>query len=358
MTDLWVRNPRGFQTEVHEDRIPDLLSKGYRLLSPDEIIANRRLVEVDARIAQEHYPYGGYGRVGELLNEFVKWNPNSNTVVYLGYPRPFEREEGQKVILISAWEATPIPPQWKEHLDKYDLVLVPSKFCQRIFKDGGTKALVKVMIQGTDNFNITKTPNGPFTYLHYNSFGDYGRKGWDLVIKAYTELFSPRDQYVKLILKGREHDLGDDLDRVPKRKNIEVIVKNYKRYEIEELQERAHCFVFPSRGEGVGLPPIEHLSRAIPTIFTDAFGMTEYSEFGNKIGVRGFTPAVYDFPYEGEWIEPDFDEIKQTMFRVYKYYNEQKKKAEREQPAVKKKFSGIAMARKFRTLLNKYISYG
>lgn len=352
---IWVRNPKGFQTEVHENRIPDLLDKGYKLLSPDEIIANRKLVEIDAYITQQHYPYGGYGRVEELLNEFVKWNPNSKNVIYLGYPRQFTKEEGIKNILISAWEASPVPPQWKEYLDKYDFILVPSRFCQRVFKDGGTKTWVKVMIQGTDNFNIPEVPDGPFTFLHYSAFGDHGRKGWDLVIRAFTELFSPRDQYVKLILKGREHDLGDDLNRVPKRKNIEVIVKNYKRYELEELQERAHCFVFPSRGEGIGLPPIETLSRAIPTIFTEAFGMTEYSEFGNKIGVKGFTPAVYDFPYEGEWVEPSFKELKETMFRVYKYYDEHRKRAEMEQPAVKKKFSGLAMARKFRILLNKYV---
>lgn len=354
----WVLNPHGKQVEVDKQRLSELIKKGYRQLRPEELLVNKRRVKIDAVSVKEEYPWSGYGRVQQLLDENIEWNPQSNNFLHFGYPHEIEREPGKKNILITAFEANRIPPHWPGLLEKYDLILVPSGFCVRIFKDSKTNALIKQMIQGAENFNpITSYSKDEFRFIHYNSFSDNGRKGWDLVIRAFTELFPRGTKGVKLILKGRVHDNSADLLKVPKGYNIEVIIKDMQRYELDNLLSTVHCMVFPSRGEGIGLTPLETMARGIPTIYTNAYGMTEYNEFGIRVDVNDFTPALYGFPFNGNWVEPDLESLKEKMFNVYQHYEMHKKEALGQVSELERLFGLKPMISRFRQLMNKYVNH-
>lgn len=349
--ERWLLNTKGKQVTVSVSRVKELVLQGYRILKRDEITAYKIKTPIDATIVQDQWHYSGYGRVTELLNEAIEWNPNSNNLIFLGYPQKINKEVGKKYILITGWEANRIPPEWVPLLNQYDLVLVFSKFCERIFKDSGTTAIVKSMVLGTNNFMQTDPDRSEFRFLHYNSFADDGRKGWDLVANEFHRLFPPSVNGVKLILKSRDHDIERDVQRIPKNKNIEILIGNYNRYQMDVLLSTVHCMVFPSRGEGLGFPPIETLARGIPTIFTDAYGMTEFEDFGIKVDVVGFSPAIYSFPFDGLWVEPNTDKLREKMFGVYQHYRDHKAKAVSEVPKFRERFGERAMVNKLKELM-------
>jgi len=349
--EKWLLNPKGKQVTVSATRVKELIVQGYKILRKEEILAYKVKTPIDARIVQGQWPFSGYGRIQQLLDDSIQWNPESNNLIFLGHPQIIHKDINKKYILITAWEANRIPPEWVPLLDKYDLILVISKFCERIFKDSGTKTLVKSIVLGSNNFVSVESVNTEFKFIHFNSFADHGRKGWDLVASAFNQLFPSSIHGVKLILKSRNHEIEKDVERIPKNRNIDIIVGDYSQWQMDVLLSNVNCMVFPSRGEGLGFPPMETIARGIPTIFTDAYGMTEFDDFGIKVDAIGFSPAIYDFPFDGLWVEPNLDKLREKMFNVYSHYREHKAKAMSEVPKFRERFGERAMINRFKEVM-------
>jgi glycosyltransferase involved in cell wall biosynthesis len=353
---VWLKNPHDREIEVEASKVDDLLTKGYKIIdSPTSQIPK---IKLDAKIGYAHYPYGGYGRVEELLSKRIEWNNESTNIVYLGYPTVLERKEGYKYFLITAFEADKLPKGWVESCNTYDVIIVPSKWCKQLFLNAGVTVPVELMVQGTDDFTITEAPpESPFRFLHYNAFSDDKRKGWDLVTQAFLNVFG-RYEKVELVLKGREHDNEADIKSVPRRPNIKILIKNMNRRDMANLQDGTHCFIFPSRGEGIGLPPIETMARGIPTILTDAYGLTESSYFGIKLTQFSYVDAIYKgFEWEGEpakWVEPNLQQLEDKMFYVYRNYQRAKADALANAPIIKRYFNLDIQAETFIDIIEKH----
>ena len=79
------------------------------------------------------------------------------------------------------------------------------------------------------------------------------------------------------------------------------------------MLQAADCFVFPSRGEGWGLPPREAAATGLPVIATNGGGLeVEIEHWAYPVSVAGTSPAEYGFwdsTEIGEWMEPDMDEL-------------------------------------------------
>lgn len=354
---VWLQNPYGREVEVDGSKLDEFLDKGFKLVDNPAIAIPK--TKIDATIASSHYPYGGYGRVIELLEKRIEFSAVSKNKIFVGYPTEHPKEENELHFLITAFEADKLPQGWVEKLNTYDVVIVPSKWCRELFVQCGVKVPVELMIQGTDDFSIVNDqPLIPFRFLHYNAFSDYKRKGWDLVTTAFLNQFGRYDK-VELILKGRLHDNEKDIDSIPKRANIKVIVKNMNRVEMAKLQEEAHCFVFPSRGEGIGLPPIETMARGIPTIVTDSFGLTESAYFGVRINKFDYVDSVYPgFSWDGkpgQWTEPSLEQLEEKMFYVYRNYERVKREALDNAQNIKKLFNLDIQGDTFVDIITKYI---
>ena len=356
---IWLRNPKGIEVEVDASRKDELLKLGYKEVGTHEVVVLRNKPKLNLSFpSQNQYPFGGYGRIVELLHECFEFTPESKNKIYCGYPIPLEKEEGQKSILITMFEADKLPKGWKDLLEQFDLIIVPSYWCQKIFTESGTTKPIEVMILGTDNFSVIQ-PNWfpPFKFLHYNAFSDNKRKGWDLVVKAFVEVFG-RQEDMELILKGRKHDNESDIKEVPKQPNIRVVIENMKRNEVEKLQEEAQCFLFPSRGEGLGLPPIEMMARGVPTIVTSGSGMSEYAHMGIPIVLTAPVESHYDLEWEdgiaGHWIEPSLDQLKSLMWDVYSHYETYKYKAIENSTKIREKYSLDAQTIRFQEIITKY----
>jgi glycosyltransferase involved in cell wall biosynthesis len=157
-----------------------------------------------------------------------------------------------------------------------------------------------------------KNPD-PFTFL---CLADRGmRKGFDLVGSAFYQAFGKSNK-VELILKGRENFWSDV--RVSHPDNVKIIRED--TYDIKTIYSLANCFVFPSRGEGYGLPPRETTAMGIPTIATKAHGTFDVDNWG--IPLENYT--LVNCRMGGQWFNPDVDELKEKMLWVYNNYENAK----------------------------------
>jgi hypothetical protein len=90
--------------------------------------------------------------------------------------------------------------------------------------------------------------------------------------------------------------------------NVELIVGRFFRPRLRRMLQDADCFVFPSRGEGWGLPPREAAATGLPAIATHHGGLAEeIDHWALPLRTTGTSPADYGFWDEdiGEWAEPD-----------------------------------------------------
>jgi glycosyltransferase involved in cell wall biosynthesis len=58
--------------------------------------------------------------------------------------------------------------------------------------------------------------------------------------------------------------------------DCEIVIKP-RRDKLPALYRRSDVFVFPSWGEGFGLPPLEAMACGVPVVLTDSRGVHEYA---------------------------------------------------------------------------------
>lgn len=282
------------------------------------------------------YVYDGYGNLMSLfMKYFEPSNRKKDPMVVMGHPRyEFPHDEKDKQIyFFTMFEADELPKTWVKILNKFQGVLVPSTWCKSVFEKSGVKVPIKIVPLATENFTVIRPPQGgvPFRFMHQNSLVRGDQKGWKIVIEAFQMAFG-NDPGVELVLKGRTHHWANDTDDLPEQDNIKIITADLTRKELDELSEKTHCFVFPSRGEGFGLPPVEMMARGVPTIITDAHSMHDFAHLGIPIPVTGkkiephYEGRVEDV-VGGHWVDPDVNAVAEAMKDVFVNYEKHKARA-------------------------------
>lgn len=268
----------------------------------------------------------GYGQSQQwLFRELRKLGVNVSTKytgqnigLVFGYPTRISDLKTPVKIAYTMFESSRIPPAWFYHLQKADLIITPSKFCHDLFRDCGFEN-IKIPLGYDENvFKLRKRKKWrPFTFLHYDAFNP--RKGWDEVLLAFIEEFGENEP-VRLIFKTALRKSPEMASGFPK--NIKVIAKDYSPKDLSWLLGEADCFVFPSRGEGFGYPPLEALATGCPTIIPNSSGMAEYfnPRYFMEVKTKGKIPALYDRfdPDEaGSMDDIDRESLKKAMRDAY-----------------------------------------
>jgi len=278
----------------------------------------------------------GYGVASKhLINELrmagaaVSLIPRQQKIGVLFHnPYSILRIETAMRIIYTMFESDKIPDDWKDYLEAADLVIVPSKWCAEVFKKSGCNAEVIPLGYDSRIFKYLPRENKRearknFTFLHYNAFNI--RKGFTEVLKAFVAEFK-KDEPVEMIFKTTLLQPPWPLLK-SEYPNIEVITGPYEDNEMLELMRRSDCFVYPSRGEGFGIPPLEAMATGMPAIVPNAHGITEYfnKDYMYEVKVKEKCPAIYS-RYKGidtgKMVVCDIDHLRQQMRYVYEHQKE------------------------------------
>jgi len=191
----------------------------------------------------------------------------------------------------------------------YDSCWVPTSYYSNVFKDAGVKIPIHTIPIGIDEIYHPSNakdslklkykvyykngifPPDPFGYKFLSVFRWSYRKGFDVLIKAFLREFSSSDN-VSLVISSKhasgimdkrfvdamENDILKLVEEHSKRDSAPIYwTKDDISYEdMPTLYSMSDCFVLPSRGEGLGLPPLEATRMGLPCIIPNHTGFTDY----------------------------------------------------------------------------------
>jgi glycosyltransferase involved in cell wall biosynthesis len=176
------------------------------------------------------------------------------------------------------------------------------------------------------------------------------RKGWDALLQAYMQAFEATDKvtlYVatywwnplmppgvtseRNITSVHETVLAEAQAALARAgrpstgamPHIVIITEELTDDEIVSLYQSCDAFVLPSRGEGWGLPIIQAMAMALPTITTRHSGMLEFTTDDTVLYVEvdekeppESVRRVYDTPNGAKWGDPRVPDLAEQLRHV------------------------------------------
>lgn len=343
-------NPGGRVVEIEEQlEIDRAIKRGFREPTDEEATAYQAerqqwLQEISKGDPDRleiyyktvrHTP-DGYGMSNQLLKrELFKLGVGMNenyeeqkVGLLYNYPYGITQMENEVRLIYTMFESNSIPADWPDYLDAADEVIVPCKWLKDVFAKDGIEATVVPLGYNADVFKyaereIPVEAAKDFVFVHYNAFNI--RKGFSEVLEAFDEEFGD-DEPVKMILKTTMPHQPIPLPR-SQYPNIEVITGEVSEQGLVDILKRSNCMVYPSRGEGFGLTPLEAMATGIPAIVPNAHGISEYfnADYMLEVDVDGECPGLYNRfkgQYTGEMVVCSTDSLRKQMRYAYNHQKE------------------------------------
>lgn len=254
--------------------------------------------------------------------------------------------KGQYASCFTMWEASILPPSFRDTLHEFDSLIVPSVQNLELFGQYHNNVHLAPLGVDTERWQFVPRQD-PDRYFNYLIGGSGKRKGVDVgfdafrtVFKGWKKKWGPEPQLILKNPKGEPQYRG--YDRV-------VMASGRLSNQAEvDLYTTAHCYVQPSRGEGFGLQPLQAMAQGIPTILTNAHGHSSFAQYGIPLGWNWSKADYFIYGDAGDWWEPNFDELCELMWDVYQNYGQHQVRAAHVATSViPQEFSWAECARKF-----------
>jgi len=156
----------------------------------------------------------------------------------------------------------------------------------------------------------------PFRFVTHGTLT--GRKAPLELIDCFLKAF-PRREYpdVRLQLKTRMGMCGWAQDQLPTLTDPRIRIYNegWTPQKLAQWLLQADAYVYPSKGEGFGLPPREAMATGLPTIFANHTGMTTLAN--EKYNWPVPVEKLEQSPLGGNWRLCDWDYFIEAMRWVY-----------------------------------------
>ena len=203
------------------------------------------------------------------------------------WPPDLSPARSGRLALIQPWEFGAIPSSWLPGLHAHvDELWVPSEYVRSMYVEAGVDPERVVVIPNgvdLDRFSPATAdppPGRPTRFLFVG--GLIGRKGPDVLHRAFTAAFAGRDDVTLVVKDFGAEGIYQAGDRGPLREHaaagllprIELIEGTLSEPEIVDLYRSCDVFVAPYRGEGFCMPALEAMACGLPVI-TTAGGPTD-----------------------------------------------------------------------------------
>jgi len=283
----------------------------------------------------------------------VERDPNARIQIHYTAPHFYNYKKGKINVLFSMWETENVPEELWDAFLEADWIIVPSLNSWTAVKKMGTQVPVSICQHGIDTEFFTfqgRVYNAePFRFLWVGAPNI--RKGYDLVVKsfywAFCKLGLPAQLYIKASLYRKE----GKMHHLPQFKTI-IDTRNISMEDLRRLYQSANVFLFPSRGEGAGLPPLEAMSTGLPVIAPRWSGMADYMLDEHSYPVR-YTLREADYGVPTTVAEPDMTDLISRLNHIYYNKEEAAEKGKKASIFVGKKFSLQAMGERMLKILRR-----
>jgi glycosyltransferase involved in cell wall biosynthesis/predicted SAM-dependent methyltransferase len=259
-----------------------------------------------------------------------------------------DEHTGMKAYIgLTMFETDRLPRGWREACEAFDEIWVPSRFNLETFTRAGIPAdRIRVVPIGIDAARYDPARVEPleipgrrgFTFLSVFDWTD--RKGWDVLLRAYTQAFTSADD-VTLVLRTAKRGSGpsvtalvDDFlaalgDRASQPAVI-VLDQPLTEDDMPRLYRAVDAFVLPTRGEGWGLPIMEAMASSLPVLVTRWGAHLDFATDENAllVDIEGTVPVgtgSSQSPFYGpdhQWAAPSLSHLAAQMQRVVRSRDE------------------------------------
>lgn len=261
-------------------------------------------------------------------------------------------------IAVVPFETTRVPQSWVHRINACTAIIVPCKQNVEMMRDSGVNIPIEIVHWGVDPdrfYKIDRPKRDIFTFGIMGSLTK--RKGIDILVDAFLKAF-PNEKDVRLLCKtSNSFFLWAVKD---KRLVIDMTPVSHEEL-MGQFFQQIDCFVWPSHGEGFGLPPLEAMATGVPVIATGWSGMEDYMtpEVGWKINYTmeeavDFNKNVYKEDC-GNWAKPDSKHLIELMRYAYEHREEVKKKGDYAAEYVKNEWTWDKKINMYLDVLKKYL---
>lgn len=253
--------------------------------------------------------------------------PYPDVAIANAYPVRVERLNAGLAFAAFAWEVSRVPPAIVRAFEReLDGVGATSLHVKRALEASGATLPVAVVGNGVSlppDFEALPPEALPgarrHRFLHVGS--GFPRKGVDVLLAAYFEAFSGRDD-VSLILKtapAPEQRVAELLEaaraRHPDPPHVLLIDAVWPARRVAGLYKAASAYVHAARAEGFGLPVAEAMLAGLPVVASASAGLADFCtpETAWTIPFRE-APAAGSLALPGAvWWEPDAAALAEAM---------------------------------------------
>lgn len=235
-------------------------------------------------------------------------------------------------ILYTMMETEKIHPQYIEKCGMANEVWLPTDWCIEKFRENGLKSKIYKMPIGVDMENYVEGKK-PITFggkekgfVFLSVFGWSLRKGYDVLLKAYYEEFSSKDD-VTLVICSRFAGKTDKTSKQVIIDEIKRIEKSVKKSDkprppllvadvipesmMGNLYNSAHAYICISRGEGFGMPYCEASMCGLPVIASNYSGQKDFLTHDNSFLVE---PEGFRVHPGAEWVSYYYKDMPMAHF--------------------------------------------
>jgi len=187
-------------------------------------------------------------------------------------------------------ETDRIPDRWVRKCNRFDLVIVPSRFCREAFRRSGVETPIAVVPHGLEPdyrpaAGIAR--EGRFVFYDVVNTMCLRRKGLPELLRCFMRAFEGRTDVVLQLRCDLSGTLRTLLDELRPGALVEVVPHaELPTPEFAALYSRVHCTVHPAKGEGFGLIPFQSIGCETPVIAPSSTGMADYLSDDNAMLLR------------------------------------------------------------------------